>query len=99
MNFLLTLDSNLVNDMIGSKVIQIREAEKNQKLLVSEYKMKYVAVFKSLVDDFCDFEENTWNFEDAEYNNLEDNLIYYLNNSCFYNTDTKKYDFMHDEYL
>ena len=97
MNYLLTLDSNLVNDMIGPKVIQIREAKKNQKLLIYEFKMKYVAVFKSVVHDFYDFEENTWNFEDEEYDNLEDILMNYWNESCFYNG--RKYDFMVSECL
>ena len=53
----------------------------------------------SLVDEFYDLEENTWNFEDLDYDNLEDNLIEGLNSSCFYNADTKKYDFLYDEYL
>tara|TARA_R110001606_G_scaffold43773_1_gene115548 strand:- start:107 stop:358 length:252 start_codon:yes stop_codon:yes gene_type:complete len=83
--------------MIGPKVIQIREAKENHKLLIYEFKMKYIAVFKGCVDQFYDFEENTWNFEDEEYDNLEDILMNYWNESYYYNG--RKYDFMVSEYL
>ena len=53
MNYLLTLDSNLVNDMIGSKVLELRmikETRLNYKQLNNE--------FKSAFTNYCNLFSN-----------------------------------------
>tara|TARA_R110001606_G_scaffold141118_1_gene280268 strand:- start:901 stop:1221 length:321 start_codon:yes stop_codon:yes gene_type:complete len=74
MNFLQTLDSNLVNDMIGVRVIEIRETIKKSKLNYTEM----IEEFNLLIGNKDIFIESFGGYDDGRsYNEkLEEALEY-----------------------